>query len=228
MGAPQLYGTEMVQRCRTLLEKLEPHANEINQNESSPGSLSVTFLLTMAHPMIIQPYERFIKGAGSRFKLRTNEGELGKAFKRLVPSGSDGIAGTPLDGIWTWSFASFPAQASNYLPYKEGTMLLDLKLKESLDGDQARADARKRSPYTLLEILRHSMAHGNIIYLNSEGDVAHGTKVSKLLFANERPRTLGRPGIEAYDFLQISVTDFRKFLESWAEALKKLEKEVLG
>jgi len=59
MGRPEHYSLDLVTRCRSLLEHLMPYVRKgLPGDEKFGGSLSTTFLLAMANPIIALPVER--------------------------------------------------------------------------------------------------------------------------------------------------------------------------
>jgi hypothetical protein len=62
MGRPAHYSLDIVMRCRSLLEHLMPHVRAgLPEDKKFGGSLSTTFLLAMANPIIALPVERIFK-----------------------------------------------------------------------------------------------------------------------------------------------------------------------
>lgn len=213
MAENGLYGRELPIRAHQLLDELGAFARKISAEGPSTGSLYPTFLLTMATPIIIQPYERFFAGKGDQSERIISEFDgypqysgLATALKDLKSRQS--LDGTPM-GVVEWKFAFLKASSDYKLA--DG---INPELQYLLKDPKAIDMAKRKSPKNILEHLRHAMAHGTIIYLDADINPALYGGAEFFLFANAR--TKGK-----VDFLLISVSDFKKFISSWAEWLKE-------
>lgn len=225
MGAPNRYGTEIALRCNALLGALYDGEQGANKVTAKNGmGLGPTFLLAMAHPMFVIPYERFMKGAGHRFKLSTHEETLAKLLKDTEKGHQAGSSLRPPPSFnGRCDFASFPVAAKQHspkFPFGKYGGYLDEDLIEKLETEPQ--DLPKTD--SCISIIRHCLSHGNVIYLNGDGEVAHGEAVEAFLFANEKGTV---KKIEAYEFIRISIADFRKYLHEWALWLEALEEEAM-
>lgn len=227
MGTPTFYGTEIAMRCLRLLDGLEGYAAKIEAPNAELGSLRPTFLLSMAYPMIIQPYERFMTGKGTQYDLQLHEVELSKLFGAQFKE-KKGLSWLLEGNAEKWSWARIErasVEGRKEFPFEQGGHFLDTQLREHLAAPKSHKQAANELAKTLIEVLRHSLAHGSILYLDDSGDVAHGQPVGKFLFCNER-RGGEQNYIQAYEFLEVSVEGFAGFLRSWAVWLESLERMV--
>lgn len=202
------YGREIALRAHQLLSELEHLAKNVIGEEPSDGSLRPTFLLTMAMPIIIQPYERFFRDP-SKFRttlMREFDGysphsRLAKGLDKLKAMTS--LEGSPFSDV-EWRFA--------HLKSEYGYKLADgmtQALRGYLKQSSALKKANEKAPKFVLEHLRHAMAHGSIMYLNEKWEPSLYGPVKFFLFANARPE--GK-----VDFLLVSVEEFLVFITSWA------------
>jgi hypothetical protein len=227
MGTPTFYGTEIALRCRILLDELEPHASAVKAPNPELGSLRPTFLLSMAYPIIIIPFERFMKHRGNPYSLKQHEGELGEQFQKKI-KGKYGLRWLPASDAQEWSWTRIEiasVELGRGFPFDQDQHSLDTHLQERLADTQSKTDVENQTTQVLIEVLRHSLAHGNVLYLDDDGSVAHGRPVEKFLFCNER-RGGAQNHIQAYEFLEVSVDGFAGFLRSWATWLAGLHQEV--
>lgn len=188
MGAPTFYGTEIALRCLKLLNGLEGCASKIEAPNPEFGSLRPTFLLSMAYPMIIQPYERFMTRKRTSYELQLHEGELSRQFQAQFKE-KQGLSWLSEGNAQRWSWARFEIASGkgiNKLPFDQTRQYLDTQLREQLANTQGKTEAENQPTMVLIEVLRHSLAHGSVLYLADSGDVAHGQPVGKFLFCNER------------------------------------------
>lgn len=91
---------------------------------------------------------------------------------------------------------------------------------DSLDRHPMRAGARndikEQTVENVLMTLRHALAHGNVVYLNEEGDEAPGRRVTHMAFV-----AAGLGGSAAYRVLIVEELAFVEFLKAWADWLAR-------
>jgi len=210
------YGRELALRAHELLTRLEPHAKDVSGEAPSEGSLYPTFLLSMAMPIIIQPYERIFKNTSQQLSALTNtfdgysqESKLAKGLKTL--RNMESLCGSPLFSA-NWAFARLKPDRKYKLA--DG-MTSELKLFLETSGNRK---AKKR-PRALLEHLRHALAHGSIVYLNADWKPSLYGPVEHFLFANARPNG-------SVDFALISVQGFQEVITEWADWLSRQDYEI--
>lgn len=209
------YGRELALRAHVLLKQLEGAAKETPGDGPSIGSLYPTFLLSMAMPIIIQPYERFFKKYNRRtadlvveFDGYSESSSLANALKELGEMSS--LASSPFDGV-QWKYAHLNADVG----YKLADGMTST-LESFLKNERAEQHAKAKPPKTVLEHLRNALAHGSIVYLGENWQPSLYGPVKFFLFANARPN--GK-----VEFLLISVEDFRQFIGNWAKWLHDKE-----
>lgn len=206
------YGRELALRAHVLLKQLEGEAKETPGDGPSIGSLYPTFLLSMAMPIIIQPYERFLATKAHRNRLFVDFDGYSEGSKLAIALGElsseDGLADTPLGDV-PWRFAFL---RTNYM-LSQG---MPKELSERLREPKAENAARRKSPGKIFAHLRHALAHGSIVYLDKDWKPSLYGPVKYFLFVNAPNQTLT-------EFLLISVEDFRRFIGSWAGWLHEKE-----
>lgn len=210
------YGREIALRANELLQQLEQHARDVPGEMPSAGSLRPSFLLSMAMPIIIQPYERFFsKGAQrsvafySEFERLDGVSEMRNEIDSLKTAGS--LAGSPMEvATWWWAFTNDFYKLSDGIPNHIAPLLT---------GTAGKTKAKTKAPHEILMVLRHALAHGSVIYLDKNGEPSLYGGVTYFLFVNQRTDDMGNQ--KSVDFLKVSVEDFRKFLSKWANWIER-------
>lgn len=134
MGRPAHYSLDIVIRCRGLLEHLMPHVqNGLPEDEKFGGSLSTTFLLAMANPMIALPVERIFK---------PHDGKDVVADDRVLNAGFADEVNKVFDGKTKFKECPFGAQADwrllrNVEPFNIAEWVHD-EVFEKLAGDEGK------------------------------------------------------------------------------------------
>jgi hypothetical protein len=77
----------------------------------------------------------------------------------------------------------------------------------------ARNDIKEQTVENVLMTLRHALAHGNVVYLNEEGDEAPGRRVTHMAFVAD-----GRAS-DAYRVVIVEEVAFIEFMKTWADWL---------
>ena len=204
------YGRELALRAFELFRALEPEARNVMGEAPSGGSLYPTFLLSMAMPIIIQPYERFFEIDNPKksalmveFDGYEPNSPLAKGLDELKDMTN--LSGSPFDKA-KWHYA-----------FLRGTYKLvdgiSEDLERHLNNPAAAVKAQRKRPKVVLGILRHALAHGSIVYLDQEEQPSIYGPVEHFLFANSRPNGI-------VEFLKVNVEDFKMFITAWAKWLR--------
>jgi hypothetical protein len=209
------YGRELALRAHELLTRLEPEAKETPGQAPSIGSLYPTFLLSMAVPIIIQPYERFLAKKDNKearivvdFDGYSKGSSLAQGLAELKSMKT--LSGSPFDNIG-WRYA----QLKSSVGYKLACGMT-AELRTFLKDKRSAEKAMSKSPTMIIEHLRHSMAHGSIVYLGEDWEPSLYGPVQFFLFANLRLNG-------NVDFLLISIDEFKTFISKWAKWLEDRE-----
>lgn len=75
---------------------------------------------------------------------------------------------------------------------------------------------KEQNVINILLTLRHALAHGNVVYLNEDGNEAPGRRVTHLAFVSK-----GLIGSASYRVLIVEENAFVDFLKAWANWLSK-------
>lgn len=224
MGSPQHYGQEFPSRALKLIDGLWEKAGEIYpDNGDRYGPLTATFLLSMAYPIVNLPVERIERANPEPFKGYVNDREIDVDLAKRMSDvlGAAQIENAPFFNSKAWAYHHHVTeQAINLadgLPYK-----IAEKLKEQ--SAITRAAALPGSQW--IAILRNSMAHGGIIYLDKDGRAAYEGPTEYFAFVRGRFQRddCGRNAkLEAIDVLRVSFGEFKIFLERWVKWLNNKE-----
>jgi hypothetical protein len=211
MGNPLHYSL-VPQRCVQLIDELWPHAKRTQQaDQPELGSLTTTFLISMSMPVVNLPVERM-----ERHKDALEQGYADD--RHIDPKAAEAIA-TILGGQElrkapfyfgdAWSFATCaPLNIAHPLPDD---------LAAELGTKDAMTKASKMPTSQWCSILRNSMAHGGIAYLDETGRSSYGQPVSMYAFVSGKFDEKRK--LTAVNVLRISEVDYRIFLRKWVEWL---------
>ena len=224
MGSPNHYGLELPIRCLDLLDALWPHAQGVYpQHRKDLGPLTATFLLSMAMPIINLPIERIERRVSARVEGYVDDHDLDTALTRRMQErlGAKPIRNAPffVHGHWSYdqAIADAPVNIANGFPEDVAHRL----------GKPAAVDAASNLPGNQWSsVLRNSLAHGGIAYLDKAGNSAWETPTHYLAFVSGSydHDECGRPiRLKAVRTLRISMTDFRSFLHTWVQWLNTEE-----
>ncbi|PVY89438.1 hypothetical protein C8C95_0241 [Acidovorax sp. 99] len=198
---PERFCTEVPQRMRRLLDAMYPVAQE--------QDLTTSFALMVAMPLLMIPLERTATYRGEPTNA-ISEVDTAQPFVRALRQLKRGLFWETFlrepDLLRRWRFTEItrridhPSQWSDSLdrhPMRPG----------------ARNDIRAQTVENVLMTLRHALAHGNVVYLNEEGDEAPGRRVTHMAFVAD-----GR-GTDAYRVIIVEEAAFVEFLKVWADWL---------
>lgn len=202
---PEYYSRDIATRCGRLIEDLMPYV-EAREYSEFGGALTCTFLLSLATPMIVFPFERLHKvmRAGDDKEIDPSlTDELKEVFNEPFEK-------SPFCGDGDWSFVE------NYCPFNIAD-IWPQDVIEKLKSSEAKDQARNSTTKKILEVLRNALAHGGVNYLNEDG---HQTDriASMFAFVSTIKEKSGenRGQIIGLDILRIRQDDLREFLKKWA------------
>ena len=207
MGIPKVYGAEIPARGLTLLEGLYPIVEKSLKADDGRGSLTATFLLSMAMPMIILPFERFdLKH--DRAREIVIDREAVSVFRRAMKLNMSDV-----DWIHCGNWAYYKTEHK-----KPRIFLVPNGLPEFVEvalNEQAAIDAKNELTLgDVAECFRHSLAHGNVAYLDEHGRTSYDGPASYLAFVCDLRRGAGS------QILRLSLADFHRFLIVWGRWLQ--------
>ena len=213
MGRPAHYSLDIVTRSRSLLKHLMPHVRKgLPDDKRFGGSLSTTFLLAMASPMIALPVERIFK---------PNDGKDVVADDRGLNNGLSDEVKKVFDGDTKFRETSFFAKAK-----PDWRLVRDVKppfniaewgndkVFERLENDEGKEKAAKVTARFMMLHLRNAIAHGGIIYLDKEGHQNQST-AAMLGFVS------APIGLKCLHISRVSEDDFHRFLLAWSDWIEK-------
>jgi len=225
MGNPQHYGIELPGRCLQLIDGLWEHASQIfGTDRPDLGPLTSTFLISMSMPIVNLPIERI-----ERQIDRPNDdiyaddrpfsGEAVSAFEAVVRRGT--LQNAPFFVPGAWSYVQLRDQ-----PFGNIAEGLCENVAESLGDEKAKVAAAIMPTQQWMSILRNSLAHGGVAYLDENGQSSYDKPARKYAFVGgkyARPACIhgdgacpaGMGNLERLNILRISVADYRVFLTRW-------------
>jgi hypothetical protein len=226
MGSPDHYGVELPTRCMKLLSELWPHAEKLFPDHGEElGPLTASFLLSLAMPIINLPIERIERQNGTRFDGYVDDRMLDEALAQRMKTtlGSKKVSSAPffIEGVWAYhrSQQKQPINISDGFPDDIAEALLQQAAHEAASG---LAGSQWSS------ILRNSLAHGGVAYLDEEGGTAQHRPAKYFVFVNgsfDRDEC-GRPiGLNAVHSLRVSTHDFKIFLNLWVRWLNDVDQD---
>lgn len=197
MGIPQRYSRDLAARCAQLIEVLYDGPVRGIRDPETGGSLSTTFLLSMALPVLVVSHQR--AEAGERSTEYTAE-------LRLTAEHLDWL------DVSTWRYEFFADSDTPNLAQKELP-------KSVTDALRYAAPPLSLPLKRLLETLRHSLAHGQVAYLNAEGEHVPTEQAAQLAFVSKVFDGRSYIGFAA---LRLEEAAFHEFLLRWARKLSEL------
>lgn len=200
---PERFCTEVPQRVSKLLDAMYPMAQQ--------QGLTTSFILMVAMPLLMIPLER----------AKTHDGQPANAI-------SDANTAQPFvrelrnlkRSLFFESFLKNP-ELLNHWKYTEIFKRIDKpsQWRDSLGRHPmwpgARNDIKEQTVDNVLLTMRHALAHGNVIYLNEEGNEAPGRRVTHMAFVADGRYT------DAYRVIIVEEMTFVKFLRGWASWLSQ-------
>jgi hypothetical protein len=215
MGRPLHYSLDIVTRCRSLLQHLMPHVQKgLPDDKRFGGSLTTTFLLAMANPMIALPVERIFK---------PDEGRDVVADDRALNAGLSDEVNSVFDGKTKFKECPFFAQTDwrlvrNVKPFNIADWGNDGVFETLAGGAGKNAAAGETAKFMMIH-LRNAIAHGGIIYLDKDGRLNEKTAVM-LGFVSAKINWKTHK-VEGLHISRVSEPDFHKFLIAWSDWIEK-------
>lgn len=210
---PEHYSRDIAVRCQSLIRALWPFVQRgLPEDERCGGTLTNTFLLALATPMIVLPIERIFKPSNPNADQVGDDRELDPALAEEVCEvlGTDrpfGAAPFTVPGRWSY--------AARYRPFSISNQSWPEDLLEWLDAPGAFHAANAANAGRILCDLRNALAHGGVAYLD-----AHGRQTESLasMFAFAGAVKAGGRLI-GINVLRVRRDDFYAFLMAWADWL---------
>nr|WP_321982683.1 hypothetical protein [uncultured Cohaesibacter sp.] len=213
MGNPTHFSLEVPKRASQLLRDFYLNLGE---TEGKNLPLKATFLLSMSMPITILPIERILKYRRNNAEVHMNDAVLNNNLAVEVDRAIDLQAEVKnarfFSGSWQYTEIekgeSFPNLAKNGLP---------AAVVERLDAADACDRANALQADLFCKILRNSLSHGGILYLDEHGASSIGSPVRKFAFVSKNRQY----NATKLHVLRISMKDYRGFLESWTRWLNE-------
>lgn len=228
MGQPYHYGINLPERCLQLIDGLWGQAQNVHGNDRPElGPLTSTFLISMAMPIINLPIERIErhidKPVGYADDRHISQDAV-QAFIDVIRKGP--FADAPFFEDAAWSFATVRKE-----PFFNTADGIPSDIAVYLDGDEAREAARSMPASQWISILRNSLAHGGVAYLDEDGKSGHDSPVKMYAFVSGKYGRLeckngegkcpsGLGDLEGLNILRVKEGDFRDFLTKWVDWLR--------
>jgi len=201
MGVPDRFAIEYPRRALDLIEMLEASARE--------KSLLGSFGLLAASAILTIPFERmrtshFLHNDARDADLVKNLKVLEKAAFLEAPFWRS----APDDGAWRQS------RITNTVDEVHGWL-------DEVDRDPRSEEAntiQTRKANEVLRVLRNALAHGNIIYLDKNGQEIAGHQMVYMAFLSRYEETASqREQAETYRVVITTEEAFLHFVKSWAK-----------
>lgn len=203
---PARFVVEYPERCRELLEVLEPIARQ--------RELLGSFSLLVAAAMFTIPYERL--KAKHPLAREDREQPFYEALRRV--EGQKFLKAE----FWTaptadeWRFSRIMTRPGSTYGWKDEDGVHPMR-------PDARNTIAKRTANDVLRVIRNALAHGNIIYLDENGQEQHGARLRYLAFLSRYEETDGqRAASETYRLVTSTEDGFVVFVKAWASWLESL------
>ena len=211
MGNPLHTSLELPQRCLQLMDELWG-AVETTKEKRRPdlGSLTTTFLLAMSMPIITLPIERLVnRGQIGKY---ANDRHLDKAATVAIDHvvGGRPLKDAPFYTPDIWSFFTSDPDFNIAEPMPD-------YITEGLSGKKALLDAEGMPVSEFCSILRNSMAHGGIAYLDENGRSTYDRPVAMYAFVSGK---FDGDALVGLKILRVSEVHYKAFLTKWALWLK--------
>ncbi len=214
MGVPNHYSHDITARCRSLIKHLLPFVRcGLPDDTEFGGPLSTTFLLALATPMIVLPFERIYK-PGERPDGQVGDdrhldcalaGELGNVL------GDDRFFGdAPFAKSIKWGYVSA------YPPFNIADRWPE-DLLDALAAPEAVENAFRTPANRILRDLRNALAHGGVAYLDEHGRNTDG-QAAMFGFVGAILRDRKVIGLNV---LRVREEEFVSFLNDWADWLNR-------
>lgn len=165
--------------------------------------------------MVNLPIERIWKPQKGRAVGHLNDAVLDATLARAVKAniGETAVAKAPFYNVGAWRYHYLPKGVALPDLSKQG---LPMNIQQALAADLALTAAGALATETFCSILRNGLAHGGVLYLDSQGQTTEGAPVTRFCFVSTKQRGRAVVGLH---FLQIAMKDYRAFLRNWVDWL---------
>jgi len=197
-----------------LIDDLWQYSTQILQvNRPELGPLTSTFLLSMSIPIVSLPIERIERHEAKRSEPYADDRAKSPRLSHRVRAtlGSQPLRKAPFYSPGVWSFCECPI-------FNIAERLSD-DIAKSLASPEAHNKADKMQTSQWCSILRNSLAHGGIVYLDQHGRYTYNGPVQMYLFVSGKYDKVDRAKLLSLYLLRIDQTNYRKFLRDWVKWL---------
>jgi hypothetical protein len=197
---PARFAVEYPERRLRLLQELEPSARK--------HGLLASFSILVASSAILIPYERMQSRHPMHRKGR--DGDLSTALrsldkKELFSNAQFWKESSPGD----WRFSRIFTELKDVGGWRDD----DKRHPMAVDSKNTIA---LRNAGQVVRVIRNALAHGNIVYLNTQGLEEEGTRVAFLAFLSRYEETEAeRKLAETYRLLVTTEESFLHFVKQW-------------
>lgn len=213
MGNPLHTSLELPQRCLQLIDELWL-AVETTEEKRRPhlGSLTTTFLLAMSMPIINLPMERLV--SHDQIGKYANDRHLDEAVTEAIDKvvGGRPLKYAPFFKPNTWSYLKSDPSFNVANPVPDS-------IAEALSSKTALLNAEKMHVSEFCRVLRNSMAHGGIAYLDANGRSTYDHPVAMYAFVSGKIEDDVLVGLK---ILRIREGDYKEFLSRWVNWLSSI------
>lgn len=217
MGRPQHFSRDLPTRCSHLVQQLFPIVAEGKGTKDYGGPLTTTFLLAMAMPMLILPFER-VRQPASRERPHGDDRSRDEGLTQRMVKGLDApFRSLPFFAANVWSLVDTPTvfNTADALPD-----IVSRALSEQAGFDHAGDEAASG----ILQAVRHSLAHGGVMYLNADGQTSHDEDpIANIAFVSQ----LRKAKVEHLRVIRVEEVGFKDFLVRWAKWIKQSQLDEL-
>jgi hypothetical protein len=175
----------------------------------------------MAIPIINMPIERIERCNGARFDGYIDDRNLDPELSERMHGclGSQQVHNAPFFLAGAWSY--YRAQLTEPINISDG---FPDEVAIELGKPDAVVAASKLPGSQWSSILRNSMAHGGVVYLDADGRTARHRPAKYFVFVSGRfdRDNCGRPiKLNSVETLRVSIRQFREFLHLWVRWLNE-------
>ncbi len=196
---PERFATEYPERCLSLLGAFE----EIAERHDLVG----TFSVMLASSVLIIPWERV---RNQHPLTQEAGGELQREMRALERArwiAADFWEGNPPT---SWKFSLVTGDPNNVHGWT------DAEERPSFSNEAN--TIQRRTVGEVFRVLRNALAHGNIVYLDRNGQETPGNRVEHLAFLSRYEETpQQRAASETYRLVTVREREFLAFVRAWAQ-----------
>lgn len=192
---------------------------EVLEGVARQQELVGSFSLVVATSVFLIPYERM--KATHPLHRPEDEADIYRAIRRAERQKF-------MEGeFWRerphdiWRYSRVMNNANRTLEWRDESDL------HPMDG-RSKNTIKERSVSDVLRVLRNSLAHGNVVYLDETGFEKVGAKVQHLAFLSRYEETAEqRRQSETYRLVVTTEEGFLHFVKSWATWLSGMSQDLL-